>query len=127
MKIVSTLCAVLLWFLGAIFLLAAAHPDAVAQGKSLPRAAVGLLLILGGVLLVVFAWRAASRSASPVGEGSPGGSQQPPGPLSFKALTCPHCGGQVDASTAELGPEGTLTIKCGYCQGTFMVQEDPKW
>ena len=52
MKIISTICAVLLWLLGGIFLLAAAHPDAVAQGKSLPRAIVGLVLMAGGVLLV---------------------------------------------------------------------------
>jgi hypothetical protein len=33
----------------------------------------------------------------------------------------------VDASSAKLNAEGTLTVTCGYCKGAFMVQEDPKW
>jgi hypothetical protein len=33
----------------------------------------------------------------------------------------------VDASSAKLNPEGTLTVTCGYCKGVFMIQEEPKW
>lgn len=126
MKILATLCSAFLWLLGAIFVLAAFHPDAVAQGKSAPRAVVGVLLIAGGVLLTYFAWRSPRRATQGGGAGLPGG-QEPPGPLSMKALTCPHCGGQVNPDSARVGPEGTLTVTCGYCQGMFLVQEDPKW
>lgn len=123
MKIAATLFAVFLWLLGAVFLLAAAHPDAVAQGKSVPRLFVGGLLVLGGALLAYLAWRTPRRTGSAGG----GGMQEPPGPLSLKALTCPHCGGQVDPASAALNAEGTLSVTCSYCKGTFLVQEDPKW
>ncbi len=125
MKIIATLCSAFLWFLGAIFVLAAFHPDAVAQGKSVPRALVGAVLIVGGVALAYFAWRSPKAGAG--AGGATVGGQEPPGALSMKALTCPHCGGQVNPDSARVGPEGTLTITCGYCKGTFLVQEDPKW
>ncbi len=123
MKIVGTMFAVFLWLLGGLFLLAAAHPDAVAQGKSVPRAAVGVALLLGGAFLAYLAWRPGKGG----GRSTAAGTQEPPGALSLKALTCPHCGGQVDPSTAAMNPEGTLSVTCGYCKGTFLVQEDPKW
>ncbi len=123
MKIVATLFAVFLWLLGVVFFLAAAHPEAVAQGKSVPRIIAGAVLVLGGAFLAYLAWRTPRRSAETVGEGR----QEPPGALSLKALTCPHCGGQVDPSSAVLNAEGTLSLTCGYCKGTFLIQEDPKW
>ena len=126
MRAVATLCSLALWFLGGIFVLAAFHPEAVAQGKTLPRLLVGGILLAGGIVLAAYAWRSA-RSSSPPAGAAGGRAQEPPGPLSLKAVTCPHCGGQVDPSSASVGPEGTLTLTCAYCKGTFLVQEDPKW
>ncbi len=123
MKIVGTVFAVFLWLLGGLFLLAAAHPDAVAQGKSVPRAAVGVALLLGGAFLAYLAWRPRKSGGQAAGTGA----QAPPGALSLKAMTCPHCGGQVDPSSAVMNPEGTLSVTCGYCRGSFLVQEEPKW
>lgn len=128
MKVAAVLFAVFLWLLAGLFFLAALHPDAVAQGKTLPRAVVGGGLLLGGVVLLAMAFRGGATPA-PSGQGGGGAvtPQEPPGPLSLKVLTCPHCGGQVDPSTAKLNPEGTLSVTCGYCGGTFLVQEEPKW
>lgn len=129
MKIMATAVSVFLWLLGGIFVLAAMHPDAVAQHKALPRVAVGGLLVIAGFVLVVLAWRSketAEKVGSGGGDGITGG-QEPPGQLTLKPIVCPHCGGQVDASSAKLNPEGTLTVTCGYCQGVFMIQEEPKW
>ena len=126
MKIMATLVSVFLWLLGGIFILAAMHPDAVAQHKVLPRVAVGAILVVAGFVLVALAWR--PRGGSPAAGGSSGpGGQEAPGQLSLKPIVCPHCGGQVDATTATLNPEGTLTVTCGYCKGTFLIQEEPKW
>jgi hypothetical protein len=131
MKVLGILLAIFLWLLGGLFLLAAAAPDAVAQGKSLPRAVVGGGLVLGGFVLLVLAWRmGGSRAAEGGGSGSGPrtiSGQDPPGGLSLKTLTCPHCGGQVDPASARLNPEGTLSVTCAYCKGAFLVQEDPKW
>jgi len=130
MKIVATLVAVFLWLLGALFLLAAAHPDAVAQGKSIPRIVVGLFLILGGGVLLYLGWKRFTSTPGAAGSSETGSGdslQEPPGQLSLKALTCPHCGAQVDASSAEMNAEGTLVVTCKYCGGAFMVEEEPKW
>ena len=126
MRAVATICSFALWFLGGIFVLAAFHPEAVAQGKTLPRLLVGGILLAGGAVIAAYAWRSSRASAAPANPAG-GGPQEPPGPLSLKAVTCPHCGGQVDPSSAKVGPEGTLTLTCAYCHGTFLVQEDPKW
>jgi hypothetical protein len=123
LRIAGTLLSVFLFFFGGIFILAAAAPEAVAQHKSGVRAAVGAIFILGGLVLMVLSWIPWAKLA-----GKRGPSQQePPGQLSVKAVSCPHCGGQVDPDSASVGPEGTLTLKCGYCQAVFLVQEDPKW
>jgi len=123
-----SLVSVFLWLLGGLFILAAMHPEAVAQHKVLPRVIVGAVLVVAGFVLVVLAWmpRGKAGAASAGGDGIPGG-QEAPGQLSLKPIVCPHCGGQVDASTAKLNPEGTLTVTCGYCKGVFMIQEEPKW
>ncbi len=104
------------------------HPDAVAQHKVLPQGGRG--------------WHPGRRGIRPGGPGvaipgrglGPGrrearcrAARRPRAQLSLKPIVCPHCGGQVDASTATLNPEGTLTVTCGYCKGTFLIQEEPKW
>lgn len=129
MKIMASLVSVFLWLLGGLFVLAAMHPDAVAQHKVLPRVIVGAVLVVAGFVLVVLAWMPRGKvgaASAGGGDGVPGG-QEAPGQLSLKPIVCPHCGGQVDASTAKLNPEGTLTVTCGYCKGVFMIQEEPKW
>lgn len=126
MKILGTLCSLPLLLLGGIFVLSAFAQEAVAQGKMVPRLLVGGIMVLGAGLLLALAWwprgAAGGRQSA-----SPSGMQEPPGPLSLKALTCPHCGGQVDAASAALNAEGTLSVTCAYCKGVFLVQEDPKW
>jgi hypothetical protein len=132
MKILATLFSLFLWLLGGIFILAAIHPDAIAQHKALPRVIVGVILVLAGFVLVVLAWipwgkRGAGDRGGPAATSGGMGGQEAPGQLSLKPIVCPHCGGQVDASSAKLNPEGTLTVTCGYCKGAFLIQEEPKW
>lgn len=125
----AALVALPLLLLGAIFVLSAFHPEAVAAGKMAPRLIVGGLMLVPGILVVllaVFLVRYALRAASGPAAGA-GGVQGIPGKLAVQAVTCPHCGGQVDPSSAKLNPEGTLSLTCGYCQGVFLVHEDPQW
>ena len=130
MKLVATVFSALLWLLGGLFVLAAMHPEAIAQHKVLPRLMVGGILVVAGFVLLALAWIPRTRAASG-GLPGEGGSdlldRGVPGQLSLKPIVCPHCGGQVDASTATLNPEGTLTVTCGYCKGAFLIQEEPKW
>ena len=127
-KILGSLVSVFLWLLGGIFFLSAFHPDAISQHKVLPRVIVGAVLLLAGFVLVVLAWLPRGKAGgSGRQDGDLAGGQGVPGALSLKPVVCPHCGGQVDASTAKMNPEGTLTVACGYCMAAFMVQEEPKW
>lgn len=127
MKILGTLLSLPLLLLGAIFVTSAFHPEAVAQGKMVPRLIVGGLMVAGAGLLLVLAWWPRGSKAG-AAAGAPGtGLQGAPGQLSLKALTCPHCGGQVSAASATMNAEGSLSIACEYCKGVFLVQEEPKW
>lgn len=126
MKILGTLFSLPLLLLGAIFVLSAFDQTAMAEGKMIPRLLVGGIMVLGaGLLLVLSWWPKGSKAGAGAGAG-PGG-QEAPGQLSLKALTCPHCGGQVSAKSATLNAEGTLSVHCEYCKGVFLVQEEPKW
>ncbi len=126
MRIIAVIMAVFLWLLGALFFLAAAAPEAVASGKVLPRVVVGFLLFAGGLVLVVFAWRS-GKSTTAGGSDGEKSQQEAPGQLSLKALTCPHCGGQADASSVKVGAQGTMSVTCQYCGAVYLIQEEPKW
>ena len=127
MKILGTLFSLPLLLLGAIFVTSAFDSAAMAEGKMVPRLLVGGIMVLGaGLLLVLAWWPRGSKAAAGAGAGV-GGGQEAPGALSLKALTCPHCGGQVGAGSAKLNAEGTLSVHCEYCKGDFLVQEEPKW
>ncbi len=119
--------AVFLWLLGALFLLAAAAPEAVAGGKVMPRLIVGLLLFMGGLVLVILAWRSGRSAAAANLPNGAKSAQEAPGQLSLKALTCPHCGGQADAASVKTGAEGTMSVTCQYCGAVYLIQEEPKW
>jgi hypothetical protein len=136
MKMIGTLLSLPLLLLGAIFVQSAFHPEAVAQGKMVPRLIVGAIILAGaGLLLVLVWWPRARQTGDRQAPSLLGGDRQAPSPagigvpgqLSLKALTCPHCGGQVTAASAALNAEGTLSVTCDYCKGVFLVQEEPKW
>lgn len=127
MKILGTLLSLPLLLLGAIFVVSAFDSAAVAEGKMVPRLLVGGIMVVGaGLLLVLVWWPRGSKLGAAAGDGV-GGGQGAPGQLSLKALTCPHCGGQVSAASATMNAEGSLSVHCEYCKGVFLVQEEPKW
>ncbi|MCX7830467.1 MAG: zinc ribbon domain-containing protein [Acidobacteria bacterium] len=114
------------FFLGLIFLISAFHPEAISQGKMGIRIFFGALLAFAGIVFLVLAFipfgGKNQKESSTLFSG-----QEPPGKLNVKPINCPHCGAQVDPSTTTLSPEGTLTMKCPYCGGMFLIEEAPKW
>lgn len=114
------------FFLGLIFLLSAFHPEAIQQGKSGVRIFLGALLFLGGIVIFTLAFINLGERKERKEEMSHF-RQEAPGQLNVKPISCPHCGAQVDPSTTFLSPEGTLTMKCPYCGGMFLIEETPKW
>lgn len=123
-KILGTFFSLPLLLLGAIFVLSAFDEAAMAEGKMVPRLLVGGIMVAGaGLLLALVWWPRGSKAGAVAGVGG----QEAPGQLNLKALTCPHCGGQVSAASATLNAEGTLSVHCDYCKGVFLVQEEPKW
>ncbi len=128
LRITGTLLGAVMILLGGILVLSAFHPEAIEQGKRIPRLVVGAIPAVGGLVLLVLAWWPWQKKF-----GKPGETrieervQGVAGELSLQAMKCPHCGGQVDPASAKLNPEGTLSVECGYCQGSFLIQEEPKW
>lgn len=125
-KIFLLLLSIPFFFFGLIFLISAFHPEAVSQGKMGVRLFFGAFLTLGGLIFLVLAF-------IPFGERGKGEStktfsgQEPPGQLNVKPINCPHCGAHIDPSSTTLSPEGSLTMKCPYCGGAFLIEEAPKW
>lgn len=126
MKILATLLSVGLWLLAGLFVLAAMAPEAASAGKVMPRLIVAGLLGLGGLVLLVMAFRS-GRGAEAVASRGVMSGQEPPGELKARAIVCPHCGGKADAEAVRVGKDGVMTVTCPYCQAAFFLQEEPKW
>lgn len=126
MKILATLLSVVLWLLAGLFVLAAMAPEAAADGKVVPRLIVAGLLGLGGLVLLVMAFRSGKGAEAGAASGSVQ-SQEAPGPLTARAIVCPHCGAKADAEAVKVGKDGVMTVTCPYCQAAFFLQEEPKW
>ena len=126
MKILATLLSVGLWLLAGLFVLSAKHPDAVASGKVLPRLVVAGLLGLGGLVLLIMAFRSGKSAEAGPSPGSVQG-QEASGPLAARAIVCPNCGAKADAEAVKIGKDGVMTVTCPYCQAAFFLQEEPKW
>ena len=124
LRLFGTFVALLLLILAAAFLLAGSDS---ATGSAMVLG-VGAVLGLAGLLLIVLSWWPYGGSkGTRGGERAVASTQEAPGELSLKQAKCPQCGGYVDPSSAKLGPEGTLSVTCDFCQAVFMVQEEPKW
>jgi len=125
-KILLLLLSIPFFFFGLIFLISAFHPEAISQGKMGVRLFFGALLAFGGMIFLVLAFIPFGEKEKPDTNKSFSG-QEPPGQINVKPLNCPHCGAQIDASTTTLSSEGSLTMKCPYCGGMFLIEEAPKW
>ena len=99
-------------FLGIIFLLASVYAAS--------RLLVGAILVLAGLGIAVFTWKAGATQA-PVKY-----QLEMPGSLRVDSIKCPNCGAGLDPSQMQL-KRGTPTVNCSHCGNEFEVTEEPKW
>jgi Zn finger protein HypA/HybF involved in hydrogenase expression len=119
-KILITLIAVGLMFLGLIFIMAAYGPD--------QNFITGLAMVLVGIGLFVFLYldsRLEARRPTVVQQTyniKMGGS----GEFKEKRISCRACSAPLEDKDLKL-IDGGIMYKCPYCGSSGAIEEEPKW
>ena len=104
--------AVILIFLGLIFLMASTYAAS--------RILVGGILIAVGFGIALLTRRTGMVQAPVKVE------IETPAGLKVESIKCTNCGASLDSSKMQL-KQGVPTIRCPYCDKEFEVVETPKW
>jgi hypothetical protein len=112
------LLAVVLIVFGSIFVIAGDTASVV----------TGLILIVVGLVLVYFVYRADKVKASQpqVVQQTVNVQMGGSGQLNQKAMTCKNCGGPLSDKDLKL-VEGAVVVTCPYCGTVSSFEEAPKW
>jgi DNA-directed RNA polymerase subunit RPC12/RpoP len=111
--IVSVLLALVLAFLGVVFI-------AGSQG-------VVLRIVVGGVLLAAaVALAVASRLRPKVEQRNIVQKIDVSGKVRLAELECSRCGAQLDDKAMEV-KAGAVFVSCPYCKARYQLEEEPKW
>ncbi len=113
MKLVSYLLAIGLGLLGLLFVIAAG------QGATLPRLAIGALLMSGAGVVVYLTRVRPVQNTQHV-------QVHLSGDVSLENLVCKQCGGELSRKSIKL-MVGTVFITCEYCGAEYQLEEAPKW
>lgn len=85
-------------------------------------ACLGVLFVIGGVILIVFAIRKTrAETAQNVTL-----RVDLPGDTKFEAIKCQSCGGTLSAENVKL-VNGAPMVNCPYCHTIYQLTEEPKW
>jgi len=106
--IVSVLAAVILGFLGVMYVLSAAYAPT--------RLFTGIVLIGLALVISVFVYRGTVKPKPIVVSWSPSG------PIKPEELKCPHCGAPL-----KVEDPGVTRVTCSYCGKAVEIVEEPKW
>ncbi|HPR64768.1 MAG TPA: hypothetical protein PK014_11140 [Thermoanaerobaculia bacterium] len=121
MKIIAGLLAALFLVMGVLFMVAAFHPVAKAQGLMAGRLIIGGILLSAGAVMIYL-----SRLKPIVREVNVHQTFEAPGQLNLEKLKCDQCGGVLSAKNMTI-VSGAAMINCPYCGATYQVEEEPKW
>jgi len=106
--VVSVLAALILGFLGVMYILAAAYAPT--------RLVTGIVLIGLALVTFAFAYRTTLKPRPIVVSWSPSG------PIKPEELKCPSCGAPLKVEDPR-----TTRVTCSYCGKTVEIVEEPKW
>ena len=104
--------AVILLFLGIIFLMASAYV--------LSRLYIGFALVAISVFIIYFARRSFKMTIIRKYDVDLSGD------VTLNPVTCPNCGALLDLKKLEI-KAGVPSLNCPYCSKSFEVSEEPKW
>lgn len=116
MRILTVLVSIALIGLGVIFLIASA------EGRTVPRLAIGASLVTCGGIVAVFAARPPARRE--------GGTLEQhidiSGDVDLQQISCRQCGGALSGDSISVRA-GAVFVKCPYCGAEYQIEEKPKW
>lgn len=84
--------------------------------------AVGLLLLIGGIVLVWLGMR--GQKTEVVQQVTM--KMDLPGQTSVEQLKCQSCGGVITSNDIKI-MAGAPVVTCPYCESTYQLTEEPKW
>jgi hypothetical protein len=123
-RTLSYIAAVVLLFIGIIFLWGSSSANAPSGsvGIGLVSVVIGLVLIGGGAYLISLA-----------GRGKMGAPTQNvtlkvdlPANINMETLKCKSCGGALTMDNIHM-VAGAPVVNCPYCHSTYQLTEEPKW
>jgi hypothetical protein len=113
MKVVTYGIAILVGFLGTMFLVGS-------QGQVL-RIVVGIVLIMGAIAIFYL-----TRIQPQPVETTTIQKIDLSGDVNLEEIRCQSCNAPLDKDDLEV-KAGAIFVKCGHCGATYQIEEEPKW
>ncbi len=113
MQIVTYIVAVVLGFLGLVFVIGA-------QGQ-LARIVVGVILMAGAGVLVYLTRVQPEKKETTVVQ-----KIDLSGDVKLEEMRCRNCGGSLDQDALSVRG-GAIFVDCPYCGASYQIEEAPKW
>jgi membrane protein implicated in regulation of membrane protease activity len=125
LKVILISFGVFMFFMGAIFLIAAVSPD-----LRLDILIQGLVfLFIGGIPIIIVVYLERKEASRPVMISrniNIEGSDLVGGRRKEKDIRCRGCSGSLSADDVRITDLGIM-IKCPYCGKAYTIEEEPKW
>ncbi|MCK4668423.1 hypothetical protein KAU33_16840 [Candidatus Dependentiae bacterium] len=123
LKIFGALFAVVLIFVGLMFLVATASTAGLKIG--------GVFLIIAGISFFIIIFKGSKSSASGSGEGDVkiihNVTVDLPEDAKLKEFLCKNCGASIKPENLKFTEAGSIMVTCPYCSTSYEIQEEPKW
>jgi hypothetical protein len=118
-KIISYIVSAILIFFGVLFIWGAFSPDG-----SMGWIPVGIISVSIGLVLIWFAGR--SKSASASDNKNVTYKVDLSGDVNLETFKCKSCGGALSTENVKM-VAGAPVVSCPYCNSTYQLTEEPKW
>jgi uncharacterized Zn-finger protein len=118
MKYVLMVGGLCLLFLGLIYILA--------SGLGLRYAAIGIGLILVGIVLIFMSYRLEKAKVSQPRLIDQTIKVDTSGDVGMQRLSCRGCGNPLKEKDLRM-VDGAVVLSCPYCGGVYQLEEEPKW
>ena len=126
---IGLIVAAVLVFLGVVYVLGSATPNADPNWQTL-----GIIMLCAGL---VFAAGGIGVILAMVRRGKSGGADTPagenvtlkidlPGEVNLEQLKCENCNGILSTDDIKM-VAGAPTVHCPYCGAVYQLTEEPKW
>ncbi len=113
MKIVVYIVAVLLGFMGLMFIIGA-------QGQVIRFVVGGVLLVAAGVVIYLTRMQPQVTQTTNVQKIDLSGN------VSLEKLKCQNCSAPLEKNSIEV-KAGAIFVHCPYCDTSYQIEEAPKW